>query len=711
MTDLLLELFSEEIPARMQAGASEAFGRALAEKLKEARLEFSAIVPFSTPRRIAFRVEGLPSVQPDISVEKKGPKTSAPQAAIDGFLKSSGLTLDQLEKRGEGKDETYFAMIHQKGQPTADALKPIIESIIVGYTWPKSMRWNNRDTVWVRPLHTILCIFDGTVVQVQFGHISAGNVTRGHRFLAPDGIKITDAQQYETLLEKAFVIASREKRREYIANNAAKVAGEQGLTVKADEGLLDEVTGLVECPVVLLGSIDAQFMDLPPEVLSTVMKQHQKYFTVLKKDGTIAPHFITVANMKADDGGKRIIAGNERVLRARLSDGRFFWDQDRKKTLDEWNRGLSDVVFHAKIGTVAQKVERITTLAVQLAEYVPGADKKLVARAAELCKADLVTGMVGEFAELQGLMGRYYAQGQKEDAAVADAIRDHYSPQGPNDSCPSAPVSICVALADKIDTLTSMFAIGEKPTGSKDPFALRRAALGIIRIILENGIRIPLNNLFQNHLSLVENDVMGTFSKWASDTTASDVLKNMAHTDVVIKLLLDFFSDRLKVSLKDKGVRHDLISAVFDGGNEDDLVRVVARVKALENFLATEDGSNLLAASKRANNIILSEAKKEKKDAGEYAGNVEKSKLTEQAEILLFERMEERKGPFGAALKNEEFEKAMGEIATLRQSVDSFFDKVIVNDKEAEIRLNRLRLLSTLNGELNRIANFSLIEG
>ena len=701
MTDLLLELFSEEIPARMQAGASEALGRALSEKLKEARLEFSAIVPFSTPRRIAFRVEGLPDVQPDMSVEKKGPKTNAPQAAIDGFLKSSGLTLEQLEKRTVGKDEVYFANIHQKGQPAADALKAIIESVIAGYTWPKSMRWNNRDTVWVRPLHTILCIFGGKVIPVQFGHVTAGNVTYGHRFLSPDEITITDAKSYEGALEKAFVIASREKRREYIVNNCAKVAGENGLSVKPDEGLFDEVVGLVECPAVLLGSIDANFMDLPPEVLSTVMKQHQKYFTTLKKDGTIAPHFLVVANMRADDGGKRIVAGNERVLRARLSDGRFFYDQDRKKKLDEWNAGLSDVIFHAEIGTVAQKVERVTTLAVQIAEYVKGADKKLVERAAELCKADLVTGMVGEFAELQGLMGRYYAIAQNENAAVADAIRDHYSPLGPNDTCPTAPVSVCVALADKIDTLVSMFAIGEKPTGSKDPFALRRAALGIIRIILENNLRLPLKEVLY----------MASYLEGGKAKSTWDIIGEHQRFKPIIDEMLNFFSDRLKVSLKEKGVRHDLISAVFDGGNEDDLVRVVARVKALESFLATDDGSNLLAASKRAKNIILSEAKKEKKEASDYAGTVEKTKLTEQAEILLFQRMEERKAPFGAALKDEQYEKAMAEIATLRECVDSFFDKVIVNDKAADVRLNRLRLLSTLDGELNRIANFSLIEG
>jgi glycyl-tRNA synthetase beta chain len=537
------------------------------------------------------------------------------------------------------------------------------------------MRWGSGDTAWVRPLHSILCIFDGKIVPVSFAGVTAGNVTYGHRFLSPGAITVTNPAEYEAALLKAKVIADREKRKATILEQAEKAAAAQNLTLKKDDGLLEEVTGLVEWPVVLVGTIDAKYMDLPREVLVSEMRAHQKYFALENKDGSLSDKFLITANMETKDAGHAIIAGNERVLRARLADGRFFWDQDRKKTLDEWAQGLKSVTFHAKLGSIADKVERIQALALLLTDYVPNADKKLVERAAKLCKADLVTGMVGEFPELQGVMGRYYALHQKENAAVADAIRDHYKPQGPNDSVPTNPVSICVALADKLDTLVSMFAIGEKPTGSKDPFALRRAALGIIRIILESNIRLPL----------------------------SAIIPAQGGDDI-----LTFFADRLKVQLKDSGIRHDLISAVFAQG-EDDLVRIVARAKALQDFLSTDDGANLLTAYKRAVNIVGIE---EKKDKTAYAaGDLKTSALKEKEEIDLAQMLAQQAAHIEKLRGSEQFVDAMKLLAELRQQVDRFFDKIMVNCDDKELRANRLRLLSRIRGSMDSIANFALIEG
>ena len=668
MASFLLEFFSEEIPARMQAAAAEHLARAFGDALKEAGLPVQGLKSFVTPRRLALACEGLPVTQPDVKIEKKGPKTSAPQAALDGFLRSSGLTLEQLSKQGAGKDEVYFAVIEQKGQPTATVLKAIIEKILASFPWPKSMRWGSRETRWVRPLHSILCILDGAVVPVEWDGIKAGNVTHGHRFLSPAAITVNKAEDYESLLEKAHVIADAGKRKAEIAKQGDALAAKNGLTVKRDDGLLAEVTGLVEWPVLLMGTIDAKFMDLPPEVLVSEMRAHQKYFALLGKDGSFSDKFLITSNMVTSDGGKAVVAGNERVLRARLSDGRFFWDQDRKKPLSEWAKGLEGVTFHAKIGTVAQKVERVTALALKLADYTK-ADKKLVEKAAKLCKADLLTGMVGEFPELQGVMGRYYAVAQKEDASVADAIRDHYLPLGPDSPVPTKPVSICVALADKFDTLVSMFAAGEKPTGSKDPFALRRSALGIIRIILENNLRIALKPLLGDEL-------------------------------------LAFFSDRLKVQLKDQGVRHDLIAAVMAGG-DDDLVRVVARAKALQEFLATEDGKTLLAGYKRATNILSIEEKKDKK---EYK-QVDNTLFTADEEKALSQAFTQINNPLHQKLKNEEFVSGMQELTKLRNPIDNFFDKVMVNCEDKNLRATRLGLLNAIRETMNEIADFSLIEG
>lgn len=667
MPDFLLELFSEEIPARMQADALAHLQASLQKGLGVA-----GSGGFVTPRRLAVIIKNLPATQPDITTELKGPKADAPETALSGFLKKNGLTPEQLEKR----DGIYFATIHQKGQPTAEILKTIIEEILQKFPWPKSMRWGSNPATWVRPLHSILCIFDGKAVPVEFAGVKAGNVTYGHRFLASPPVIIHKISEYEITLEKSFVIPDREKRKAEILKRATEAAVKKNLVIMEDNGLLEEVTGLVELPVILMGKIDQEFMDLPPEVLTMVMRSHQKYIALLTIDGKLASSFIIVSNMETPDAGKAIIAGNERVLRARFADARFFWDTDRKKPLSGWAEGLKTVTYHAELGTVADKVERIKILALALADFVPDADKSFVVRASGLCKADLVTGMVGEFAELQGIMGRYYATAQGEPQQVADAIRDHYKPVGAGDSVPTAPVSICLALADKLDTLISMFAIGEKPTGSKDPFALRRAALGVIRIILENGVRLPLLRVIPAR----------------GDSN-----------------LLDFFHDRLKVQMKDSGIRHDVIDAVIANG-DDDLVRIVAKAKAVQEFLNTDDGKNLLAAYKRAANILAIE---EKKDKTIYkAAQLDTKILTQPEEINLGVMLMAMPSEQDKFIRYEQFMEAMRELAGVRMPVDAFFEKIMVNvmDKK-ELRINRLRLLASIRDSMNMVADFSKIEG
>jgi glycyl-tRNA synthetase beta chain len=676
MSDFLLECFSEEIPARMQRPAMEALKDAFSKALGDARLEFKSMRGFVSSRHLSILISGLPAQQPDISIEKKGPKTSAPQPAIDGFLKSSGLALNQLEKRMVGKDETYFAVVHQKGQPAAAALKPIAEKILADFSWPKSMRWGSYETPWVRPLHYILCLLDDIIVPVQFAHLTASNITFGHRFLAPAKITINHPSEYEAALEKAFVIVCPDKRKAKISELADKAAASKNLQVRKDAGLLEEVTGLVEYPNVLVGTIDDKFMDLPPEVLVSEMRAHQKYFALQNAVGEFSKHFLITSNMTTNDEGKAIIAGNERVLRARLSDGRFFWDQDRNVALTEWNKKLSGITFHAKIGTVAEKVGRIT----KLASYIANAAKaeiKHVERAASLCKADLVTGMVGEFPELQGVMGRYYALQQKESPEVADAIRDHYLPVGPDSPVPNAPVSICVALADKFDTLNQMFRIGEKPTGSKDPFALRRAALGIIRIILENRLTLPL----------------------LKDNKGKSLL--LDNTD-----LMPFFLDRLKVMLKDQGLRHDVIEAVLAHNTLDDLLLISERVKAVQAFTESADFENLMAGYRRAVNILTIE---EKKDGKQFLA-VDNTAFVVDEEKALDKAFVTAKPNFAKALATNDYTAAISALSHLRSPIDNFFDKVMVNDADPKIRANRLGLLNAIRETMNQFADFSKIE-
>ncbi|MGB1539750.1 MAG: glycine--tRNA ligase subunit beta, partial [Rickettsiales bacterium] len=608
----------------------------------------------------------------------------------------------------EERDGYYFAVIKSEGGKVEPIAKEAIEKILTQFHWPKSMRWGAHHLHWVRPLQNILCLFEGNVVPVEFGHLKANNHTFGHRFLHGNKpITIKSFKDYLAKLRKAYVVVDQDERAQLIEAQATKLASGQELHVKHDPALLEEVSGLVEWPVVLMGGFDAKYLSLPHEVPTTVMRSHQKYFATTEPGGALAPQFVVVANTEANDNGKAIVAGNERVLRARLDDGQFFWDQDLKTPLAGWAEGLNDMVFHAKLGTVADKVKRIEGLATFLAVFVPHASLEDVARAAELCKADLTTGMVGEFPELQGLMGRYYALAQDEKPDVADAIRDHYAPQGPSDSCPKAPVSVTVALADKMDSLVGLFAIGEKPTGSKDPYALRRAALGVIRLILENGLRIPLEVMISNAVSKYPNTF---FKQTAKEETQASGKRTKAGKvrGGTVQELLEFFSGRLKVMLRDEGIGHDRIEAIFNGGDEDDIYRLVTRVRTLDAFLKTEDGANLLAAYKRAANIVRIE---EEKSNTSFDGAPERRHLKQNEEKALFEALFACDEAVEKCVKKEAYEQAMAEISTLREPVDRFFDEVTVNADDKALRANRLRLLSKIRSQLDAIANFALIEG
>lgn len=683
MAELLLEIRSEEIPARMQARAADDLKRLVCDGLKGAGLDFKDARAFATPRRLALVVDGIPAMRADVSEERRGPRVGAPDNAVQGFLKGAGLaSLDQAEKRDTGKGEFWFAVIKKKGGPTAEALPGVLDAAFKALPWPKSMKWGSGTMQWVRPLQGVIALFDGKVLagEVAPGGAMApvrfGDSTVGHRFLAKGEIKVAGFADYQVKLEAAHVVLDPAERKKIILAGAEKLCAEAQVTLKTDEGLLEEVAGLVEWPVPLIGTIDAQFMDVPPEVLIVSMKSHQRYFATYKSDGSLANRFVVVANTVARDGGKTIVDGNERVLRARLSDAKFFWDQDRKTTLESRRGLLKAIIYHAKLGTQAERVERISELAGEVAKYVPGADQTQVEQAARLCKCDLVTGMVGEFPELQGTIGRYYAISEKLSPAVADAIGDHYSPMGPSDRCPSEPVSISLALADKFDALTQFWSIGEKPTGSRDPYALRRAVLGVIRIVVENKIRLPLREFF------------------ASDE------------------LLSFFAERLKVQMREKGVRHDVVDAVLALGTEDDLVRLLARVEAVQGFLSTEDGKNLLTAYGRAANIVRAEEKKDKALAAQIAaapdaGLLEQSE--EKAVAAALTAVRERVAP---ALQQEDFAGAMKAFAGLRAPLDTFFDKVTVNVQDKPgLRLNRLKLLNQIRATMDSVADFSKIEG
>ncbi|HJT43906.1 MAG TPA: glycine--tRNA ligase subunit beta [Rhizomicrobium sp.] len=704
MPDLLLELFSEEIPARMQAGAARDLERLMVGALTDRGYLFEGIKAFAGPRRLTLAIAGLPAKQSDVREELKGPKTDAPQAALDGFLKKTGLTKDQLRIEKTPKGDVYLAVIERAGRDTPHVLAEIIPDVMAKLPWPKSMRWKQGSAVrWVRPLHSILCTFDGELVPFSFAGISSGLHTRGHRFLSEGRIEAKRFDDYAQKLKAAHVVLEAEERAAIIFEGVKQAAFVHGLEMIPDEGLLAEVSGLAEWPMVYIGTIQNEFMDVPAEILQTSMRTHQKYFSLRDpKTGKMANRFALVANMIAKDGGKEIVAGNERVLRARLSDAKFFWDEDRKVGLDRMGAKLEGVMFHNLIGFLEDRIQRVANVSAVVATQM-GVSKVDAIEAAELMKNDLGSGVVGEFPTLQGIMGSYYALAQGSAPEIAEAIKDHYRPLGPSDAVPTAALSIVLALGDKIESVVSFFGVGEKPTGSGDQFGIRRAALGIIRIILENRKKINLLPLIdvartlnsQNAYTLIhQSNFEKPYARFAEHSLNDEVLA--------------FLADRLKVALKEKGVRHDLIDAVFSLGNEDDLVRLVARVEALQAFLKTDDGANLLAGYKRAANILKIE---EKKDGTSFSGDVTEKSLAEPAEKILFNALTKARGLITDALTKEDFAAAMQQMAALRVPVDSFFEGVKVNADDKQVRANRLNLLASLRATLHQVADFSRIEG
>lgn len=702
MAELLLELFSEEIPARMQAKAEADLLAALTSALKEAGLSWKAAFGVSGPRRLAVVVEGLDARSADVREEKKGPKVGAPEQAIAGFLRGAGLKdiSEAAVVSDAKKGDFYVAYTTVPGRDAKDVIAEAVPEIVKTFHWPKSMRTADGDLRWVRPLQRIVCILDGAVVPFEVGGVASGNVTEGHRVHGRGPYTVKSWKDYHAQLAgKGHVILSRADRREQILDGIAKVCAEAGLKWIEDKGLLEEVVGLAEWPVVVLGRMDPDFLDLPPEVITLSMRTHQKYFAANDaKTGKLAPVFIVVANIAASDGGEKIAEGNARVLSARLSDARFFWEKDKATPLEVMSEKLKTIAFKEELGSLGDKVGRVAALARELAPKV-GADPDLAERAARLAKADLVSEMVGEFPELQGVMGRYYALAAGEKPNVADAIRDHYKPQGPADSVPMEPVSVAVALADKLDTLVGFWAIDEKPTGSKDPFALRRAALGVVRIVLENGVRLSLRQSFAACTRTLHPDS-------AVDPVRQQAVSSDSQTS---SDLLSFFADRLKQVLRDQGKRHDLIDAVFALG-EDDLVLIVKRVEALGAFLATEDGANLLAGYRRAANILKAEEKKGPLPGADKvdAKLVAKGPAAEQA---LAKALGEVKAKLAGPLEAEDFAGAMTVLAGLRAPVDAFFEAVMVNDPDAAVRTSRLALLAGVRDAIHQVADFSRIEG
>ncbi|MCB1476634.1 MAG: glycine--tRNA ligase subunit beta [Rhodobiaceae bacterium] len=691
MPDLLLELFSEEIPARMQPRASEDLRKLVTDALVDAGLTYESAKAFATPRRLVLNVTGLPPKSPDMKEEKKGPRVGAPEQALAGFLKGAGLSsIDQATVQSDPKKgDFYVALIEKAGRPAIDIVADIVPNVVRGFPWPKSMRWGSGTLRWVRPLQSVLCTFgpeteDTDIVPFEIDGLASGNSTRGHRFMAPEPFAVRRFDDYVSSLEKAKVVLDPARRQDMILHDARDLAFASGFDLVEDAALLEEVAGLVEWPVVLMGSFDESFLEIPAEVIRLTIRANQKCFVLRdSRTGNLANRFITVSNLVAEDGGRKIIAGNERVIAARLSDALYFWQTDQRalpgyedkgKPLDQRLAKLraQEIVFHEKLGTQGQRIDRIIRLAREIAPKV-GADPEKAARAAELAKADLMTEVVGEFPEVQGQMGRTYALLQGEDEAVAAAIEEHYKPQGPSDRVPENPVSIAVALADKLDILTGFWAIDEKPTGSKDPFALRRAALGVIRIVLANQLKVSLRDL-----AAVDAD------------------------------LLAFFHDRLKVQLREEGARHDLVDAVISA-DADDLLAIVRRVEALGAFLKADDGANLLAGYNRAANILRAEEKKDGEGAFDSAPDA--ALLTEPAEKALHAALESAVSDASAAVGSEEFEKAMTALSRLRAPVDAFFEAILVNAEDPALRANRLKLLSRFRAATRTVADFSRIAG
>jgi len=783
MADLLIELFSEEIPARMQGKASDDLKRMITGGLKEAGLTFESAAAFATPRRLALSLTGVPTATPDISEERRGPRADAPEKALEGFMRGAGVTRDQLEEREEKKGTFFYAKIEKPGRAAADVIAEAITDTVRNFPWPKSQRWGQESIKmgslkWVRPLHSVLCVFDGKPIEFEIDGVKAGNSTSGHRFMAPGAFTVVDFADYKTKLLEHKVMLDPVRRETLIYDTAQTLVAAAGLELVEDKGLLAEVAGLVEWPVPMIGSFDAGFLEVPEEVLQLTMKKDQKYFVTRDPaTGKLANKFIFTANIEPSDDGSAVTDGNQRVLAARLADAKFFYTQDLKHKLDENLPQLADIVFHEKLGTVAERVERIKKLSRYLADFIPGCDANEAERAAELAKADLVSGMVGEFASLQGVMGRYYAIEQCESAAVADAIRDHYAPAGPNDACPTTPVSVAVALAEKLDTLVGFFGIDQKPTGSKDPYALRRAAFGMIRLVTENKLKLPLRDAIHETIGVIYHSLLHRLRPLAAVASAledvgvvnfdDEKLKQMFGSPEQLSQLFSqgelatslietfgfkelvnlvglekkeldaslpepvkaflifsknaqnvydelplFFGDRLKAQQRDKGVRHDLIDAVFAKG-DDDLVRILNRVSALSNFLDTDDGINLLAGYKRAVNIVRIE---EKKSDRSFATEVNEDLLVQAEEKTLYDALWAASNNVQPLLKAENFEGVMRELAGLRAPINAFFDEVTVNvagdvENHELLRENRLALLSLMRAAVNTVADFSLIEG
>jgi glycyl-tRNA synthetase beta chain len=689
--DFLLELLSEEIPARMQSRARNDLARMFAEALDGAGLSHDGITAYSTPRRLVLIAKGLPETTEPVSEELKGPRTSAPPQALDGFLRKTGLTQDQLEDR----DGTWFAVIDKPGRATSDVLAEAVAALVREFPWPKSMRWGDKSTStsslrWVRPLHSIIALLGEDIVPVAIDGVPCGATTLGHRFHHPGPITLGGAHDYVEKLRACHVIVDQEERETTIRDGAAGAARKAGFALVEDEGLVVENAGLTSLPVPLLGSFDPAFLDVPEEVIQLTARINQKYFVMRDGKGKLAPHFVCVANIDANDGGEAIVAGNERVLAARLADARFFWEHDFRVPLEDQARKLAGIVFHEKLGTIADKVERVARLARWLVEegIVKDADPGQAERAARLAKADLVTGMVGEFPELQGVIGGYLARAQGEPDAVANAIRDHYKPVGQGDEVPTAPTTVAVSLADKLDTICAFFGVDLKPTGSKDPFALRRAAIASIELIIRNGLRVGLTQAVRGSLSIRAGQSREADAAHRLDRTAPEIL--------------DFFADRLKVQQRDAGVRHDLIDAVFALGGEDDLVRLLARVKALQSFVEKPEGANLLAGYKRASNILKKEQWDAKAASSATVGGDEQALVDALANA----------GPHAAeAVEQEDFTGAMEALSALRGPIDTFFDKVTVNDPDAAVRARRLNLLARFRDAVHAVADFSKIEG
>ena len=742
-SDFLLELLSEEIPARMQATARNDLARLFAQELDELGVSAEAIDVWSTPRRLTLVARGLPAETEAISEEIKGPRTSAPPQALEGFLRKVGLPHEQLQER----DGVWFAVVEKPGRPMRDLLGPIVQRIVAGFPWPKSMRWGAASETmaslrWVRPLHGIVALLGEDIVPVEIGGIASGATTVGHRFCHPGPITIGGPHDYAEKLRACHVIVDHEEREKLIREGADAAASNAKLQLVADEGLVFENAGLTEWPVPLLGRFDADYLDVPREVIVLTMRTNQKYFACTDDSGMLSPAFVCVANIDAKDGGEAIVEGNRRVLAARLADARFFWEQDLKVPLEDQAAKLGGIIFHEKLGTTAEKVARVAKLAQWLVKerLIPGADAEQVRTAARLAKADLVSQIVGEFPELQGTLGGYLAKAQGQPLPVADAIRDHYRPAGQGDEVPTNPVTLAVNIADRLDTLVAFFSINERPTGSRDPFALRRAALGFLQMLTRNGLRLPLSDvLVQAAVLLIisrlgaidtvtfpdllepdddEHEItaeVGSFTyrhgdrvvvRWkASKTPTFERSQIIEEATGISEAILDFLEDRLKVQQREAGVRHDLIDAVFALGNEDDLVRLLARVKALQAFVGTEDGADLLTGYKRAANIL----KKEKWEGRREPRKNGYEALIEEAE--LDDALDAAEPRAEQAVEEEDFERAMKVLASLRRPVDAFFDKVTVNDPDPEKRERRLNLLARLRDSVNGVADFSKIEG